>query len=71
MARESKKLVTLWYVHTHRGYVFNHIEDGINENDRPEPKSEKQQIWRDQQWLRAFGVLSDNEITQKTLTWNT
>ena len=51
--------ITIWQRYDEKlcKFVHNHIEDGVNLNPRPTPKSEAQQVWRSWRWRKYHGRL--------------
>jgi hypothetical protein len=56
--------ITIWkrYDPKKWKFVHNHIEDGLNLNPRPTPKSETQQVWCTWIWKKTHGSLIEGKV---------
>lgn len=63
--------ITIWYRIKKDNHIFNHIENGFNELNKPKPNSKNQQCWNNYKWHKEYGYLidgkvkKDNELTIK------
>jgi hypothetical protein len=59
----SSNKITSWYVKRPDGlFQFNHIADGHGHGIKPEPKSERQQVWNAQTWAKRETEMVDKVV---------
>jgi len=61
--------ITIWkrYHPKKCNFVHNHIEDGMNLNVSPTPKSEMQQVWYSWTWQKQYGTLINGKVNELSL----
>lgn len=40
----------------------NHIENGINTNEKPTPNSKEQLVWNEAKWRKRYGKLINHKV---------
>lgn len=59
------KPVTLWYVEVNNKFVYNHLEGGHSQHDKPLPFKDdytNQHAWRKLEWKREYAYLEDGKV---------